>query len=53
MSFWFQGYSSRAKLLLDEANLQADEAVLDVALTALFSCVLPNWVAKWQQESRS
>ena len=42
MSFRFQGYSSRAKLLFDEATLQADEALLDVARTALFSCVLPN-----------
>jgi len=42
MSFWSQGYSSRAKVLFDEANLQADEAVLGVARTALFSCVLRN-----------
>ena len=52
MSFWSKGYSSRAKLLFDEASLQADEAVLDVARTAQFSCVLPNWVAKWQQEKQ-
>ena len=36
MSFWSQGCSSRAKPLLDEANLQAGEAVLDVARTPYF-----------------